>query len=64
MIVCSCEAVSERTVQAEIASGASCVDDLTSRCGAGAGCGSCWPELERLLERSVQITAHRHITAA
>lgn len=50
MIVCSCRAVSDRTVRAAIASGAETVDEVAARCGAGEQCGSCWPSLARLLD--------------
>ena len=49
MYVCSCRAVTDRTVDAAIASGADTVEEIARRCGAGARCGGCWPELERLL---------------
>ena len=49
MYVCSCRAVTDRTVDAAIASGARAVDEITLRCGAGARCRGCWPALERLL---------------
>ena len=50
MFVCSCRAVTDRTVDAAIASGASCVEEVAQRCGAGSRCGGCWPELERILQ--------------
>ncbi len=50
MIVCSCRAVSDRTVRAAIASGAESIDDVANRCGAGSRCGGCWPSLARLLD--------------
>jgi len=50
MFVCSCRAVTDRTVDAAIASGASSIEEIATRCGAGGRCGGCWPELERLLE--------------
>ena len=49
MIICSCRTVTERTIDAAIASGADSVEELAIRCGAGSGCGGCWPELERLI---------------
>jgi len=49
MMVCSCKAVSDRTVRAAIAAGAATVDDVTSRCRAGGGCGGCHSLLEQLL---------------
>lgn len=50
MIVCSCLAVSDRTVDAVLASGAASVGEVTARCGAGGRCGGCWPSLQRLLD--------------
>ncbi len=49
MVVCSCQAVTDRTVHAAICAGADSVDDLASLCTAGSRCGGCWPELQRLL---------------
>ena len=43
-------------MHAAIASGATCIEDIAIRCGAGSKCGGCWPELERLL--------HQHAEAA
>jgi bacterioferritin-associated ferredoxin len=64
MFVCSCRAVTDRTVDATIASGATCIEEIAERCGAGGRCGGCWPELERLLhERDAQAT-HLHIAVA
>jgi bacterioferritin-associated ferredoxin len=50
MFVCSCRAVTDRTVDAVIITGASTVRDVAERCGAGSRCGGCWPELQRLLD--------------
>jgi bacterioferritin-associated ferredoxin len=50
MFVCSCHAVTDRTVDAAIASGATSIDEVASRCSAGSRCGGCWPELQRLLD--------------
>jgi bacterioferritin-associated ferredoxin len=50
VIVCSCRAVSDRTVTAAIASGASSIQDVAARCGAGGRCGGCWPALAELLD--------------
>jgi bacterioferritin-associated ferredoxin len=50
MVVCHCKGVSDRTVDAAIASGASCVEEITERCTAGGGCGGCHSLLEALLE--------------
>jgi bacterioferritin-associated ferredoxin len=50
MVLCHCEAVSDRTVDAAIASGASTVPEITERCMAGGGCGGCHGLLEALLK--------------
>ena len=51
MFVCHCRAVTDRTVRAVIASGATTIEELARRCSAGATCGGCWPALEELLAR-------------
>ena len=52
MVVCHCKAVSDRTVNAAIASGARSVSEVTSRCTAGGGCGGCHTLLQSLIEAS------------
>jgi bacterioferritin-associated ferredoxin len=64
MFVCSCKAVTDRTVDAAIASGATCIEEIAERCGAGSRCGGCSPELERLLHESTPRRAHLHIAVA
>jgi bacterioferritin-associated ferredoxin len=49
MYVCSCRGVTERAVRTAISAGASCVEEIAARCGAGSRCGGCHPALERLL---------------
>ena len=49
MIVCSCHAVTDRTIGAALAAGASSINSIADKCGAGDRCGGCWPELERLI---------------
>ncbi len=62
MFVCSCEAITDRTVNAAIASGAATVPDVAERCGAGSRCGGCWPELQRLLDE--HHAAHNSVRVA
>lgn len=51
MIVCCCEAVSDKKILNVIQEGASSVEDVTRRCGAGGDCGSCRREIgEMILE--------------
>ena len=49
MVVCSCRAVTDRTIRAAIDEGAQTVEELTQHCAAATDCGGCWPELERLI---------------
>ena len=59
MFICSCKAVKERTVRAAIASGASSIDEVGRRCGAGTVCGGCHELIEELLAQAVVIrTTH------
>jgi bacterioferritin-associated ferredoxin len=50
--VCHCRAVTDRTIDGEVARGASTIEELATRCGAGAECGGCWPALEELLHKA------------
>jgi bacterioferritin-associated ferredoxin len=50
MYVCHCMGVTDRTVDAVIAAGASTVDEVTDLCQAGGGCGSCHEVLQALLD--------------
>ncbi|HJR23941.1 MAG TPA: (2Fe-2S)-binding protein [Acidimicrobiales bacterium] len=49
MVVCSCAAVNDRRIVAEIVDGALDPDAVADRCGAGAHCGECRPTIEALL---------------
>jgi bacterioferritin-associated ferredoxin len=64
MFVCSCCAVTDRTVDAAIASGASSIEEVADRCGAGSRCGGCWPELQRLLDEHDARRARAHWAVA
>jgi bacterioferritin-associated ferredoxin len=62
MYVCHCRAVADHTIDTEVERGATTVEELAARCGAGAECGGCWPALEELLERHGPrelVTTHR-----
>ena len=49
MYLCSCKAVTDRTIGAAVAAGARTIEDLARLCGAGSRCGGCWPALDELL---------------
>jgi bacterioferritin-associated ferredoxin len=49
MFVCHCRAVTDREIREAIAAGASDLDEVGSRCGAGITCGGCCPLIQELL---------------
>jgi bacterioferritin-associated ferredoxin len=50
-ILCHCEGVNDREIDAAVAAGARCVDAVTEACGAGRGCGTCHLWIHQILER-------------
>jgi bacterioferritin-associated ferredoxin len=50
VIICHCQAVSDRVVRSAIHGGALDLDEVSRRCGAGADCGGCRLRIERLLD--------------
>ncbi len=48
-LVCACLRVGARAIGAAIAAGAQGVDDVAAATGAGSNCGSCRPEIARML---------------
>jgi len=55
MYVCSCRAVTDRTIRASISAGACSIDDVSRMSSAGTRCGGCRPELQRLLAESAEV---------
>jgi ferredoxin-nitrate reductase len=53
-LVCSCNNVGTDNILNKIASGCNNLKDLCNATGAGTGCGSCRPEVKRLLEESLK----------
>ncbi|HEY0634373.1 MAG TPA: molybdopterin dinucleotide binding domain-containing protein, partial [Gammaproteobacteria bacterium] len=53
-IVCACHGVGENELKAAIAAGAASVEALGIRLKAGTNCGSCVPEMRRLLEAEAE----------
>lgn len=64
MYVCSCRAVTDRTIAAAITAGARTVQDIARLCGAGSRCGGCWPELQRLLAEQLERDSDRDCRVA
>ena len=63
MYICHCRAVTDRTIEAAVASGARSIDDLARKCGAGSRCGGCWPALREFLGDLPSPMAARHSAA-
>ncbi|MEM1113094.1 MAG: nitrate reductase [Pseudomonadota bacterium] len=51
-LICSCNNVGESEITGLIAEGCHSVQALTDRCRAGGSCGSCLPELQRIIDGS------------
>ena len=49
-MVCACLKVRVKTVNAAIAAGAATTDAVGAATGAGANCGSCRPEIARMIK--------------
>lgn len=66
MIICHCEAVSDRQVEAAVSSGARCPAEIAKRCAAGTNCGDCRPSIEALLATLLAdpVTTSNQPTAA
>jgi ferredoxin-nitrate reductase len=60
-LVCSCNNVGADNLRQAIASGCNSLKELCTTTGAGTGCGSCRPEVQRILQLAVsnyQLSAH------
>jgi bacterioferritin-associated ferredoxin len=49
MFVCVCRAVPDTAIRSVIREGASTVEEVADRCGAGSSCGACRPVVLRML---------------
>jgi len=54
-LVCSCNNVGTENINKKIAEGCDNMKDLCASTGAGTGCGSCRPEVKRLLEEALKL---------
>jgi bacterioferritin-associated ferredoxin len=50
MLVCHCNAVSDRTIREAVRAGACSADAVTAVCGAARGCGGCHELVQRIVE--------------
>lgn len=57
MYVCLCKGVTDRTIRRHAEAGARTVDEIGRRCGAGTSCGSCKPDIARLLVEAEEARA-------
>lgn len=53
-LVCSCNNVGSENINKKIVEGCDNMADLCASTGAGTGCGSCRPEVKRLLEEALK----------
>jgi ferredoxin-nitrate reductase len=56
-LVCSCNQVGEGNLRKLIDGGCNSLPDLCQSSGAGLGCGSCKPEIQRILAESKKVEA-------
>ncbi len=54
-LVCSCNSVGEGNIKACINNGADTLEKIISDTGAGSGCGSCRPEVGKILKSSLGL---------
>ena len=54
MYVCICHAVTRDDFNRAVADGASCIESVGERCGAGTGCGTCHERLAALLSTATR----------
>lgn len=57
-ILCHCEGVNDREIDAAVVAGARCIDTVAEACGAGRGCGTCHVWINQILERHGVATHH------
>jgi bacterioferritin-associated ferredoxin len=50
MFVCLCHVTTDSEIRNAIDRGASTVDEIGERCGAGTGCGGCRSQIHEMLE--------------
>jgi ferredoxin-nitrate reductase len=53
-LVCSCNNVGADNIRKKVAEGCNTLNDVCSATGAGTGCGSCKPEVKRLMHEALE----------
>jgi len=64
MIVCHCQAVTDREIRKCVAEGACTARQVARACGAGGRCGGCLPVVESLLVQPVEHAVRRQPAAS
>ena len=54
-LVCSCNNVGSENIRNKVLGGCTNMKDLCAQTGAGTGCGSCKPEVQRILEDCLRL---------
>lgn len=50
MLLCLCKGVPDRVVRLAVLNGATTIDSVSARCGAGTDCGACVPMIHDLIQ--------------
>jgi bacterioferritin-associated ferredoxin len=64
MIVCLCEAVSDRAIRAAREAGAHTLEAVASATGAGSGCGCCHSTIEKVLAEPAKASPCKPVPCA
>ena len=56
MIVCLCEAVSDREIKGCIAKGCRSLGEVRRTCGAGRGCGACHAMVREMIDTAPSLS--------
>ena len=64
MIVCHCNAVSDRAIRRAVREGAQTTAEVTRHCGAGGTCGGCRPRIDSIVEREQHTHARTPVSVS
>jgi bacterioferritin-associated ferredoxin len=57
MLLCLCKGVPDRVVRLAVINGATTIDAVSARCGAGTDCGACVPMIHDLIQEAAEEAA-------